>query len=93
MLETLKDLKQKSDRDGVGEFVGWVLRKGDLAAFFFLSWIEDSIVVTLYLRHGVSQFNGLARRDWVIFWASTLVSNLFWILSLASVIEIIRAIF
>lgn len=93
MLETLKDLKLKSEGHGVGGLVGWVLRKGDVPAFFFLSWIEDSIVVTLYLRHGVSQFNGLARRDWFIFWASTIVSNLFWILSLASVIEIIRALF
>jgi hypothetical protein len=90
MLETLKELKNKSEDQGVGGFVAWVLRKGDVPAFFILSWIEDAIVVTLYLRHGVNQFNGLSRRDWIVFSASTVVSNLFWILSLVSVIEIIR---
>jgi hypothetical protein len=93
MLETLKELKHKSQDEGVGGFVGWVLRKGDAPAFFILSWIEDAIVVTLYLRHGFNQFNGLSRRDWMIFWASTVVSNLFWILSVVSVIEIIRFAF
>lgn len=91
MLETLKELKHKSE--DAGGFVGWVLGKGDIPAFFILSWIEDAIVVTLYLRHGVNQFNGLSRRDWAIFWASTIVSNLFWILSVASVIEIFRHLF
>ena len=90
MLETLKELKHKSQDEGVGGFLGWVLRKGDVPAFFILSWIEDAIVVTLYLRHGVNQFNGLSRRDWMIFWSSTVVSNLFWILSVVSVIEMIR---
>jgi hypothetical protein len=69
------------------------LRKGYVPAFFILSWIEDAIVVTLYLRHGVNQFNGLSRRDWMIFWASTVVSNLFWILSVVSVLELIRLVF
>jgi hypothetical protein len=93
MLETLKELKHKSEDQGVGGFVAWVLRRGDVPAFFILSWLEDAIVVTLYLRHGVNQFNGLSRRDWWIFSASTVVSNLFWILSVASVIEIFRYVF
>lgn len=93
MLETLKDLKHKSEDEGVGGFVGWVLRKGDIPAFVILSWIEDAIVVTLYLRHGVNQFNGLSRRDWMIFWTSTILSNLFWILSVVSVIELFRFVF
>ena len=93
MVETLKELKHKSEDQGVGGLVGRVLRKGDVAAFFILSWSEDAIVVTLYLRHGVNQFNGLSRRDWMIFWASTVVSNLFWILSVFSAIEIFRYVF
>ena len=93
MLESLKELKHRTEGQGVGGFVGWVLRKGDVPAFFILSWIEDAIVVTLYMRHGVSQFNGMSRRDWLIFCASTVVSNLFWILSVASVIELIRYLF
>ncbi|CAN1573245.1 hypothetical protein MCELHM10_03435 [Paracoccaceae bacterium] len=93
MLETLKELKHKSQDEGVSGFVSWALRKGDIPAFFLLSWLEDAIVVTLYLRHGVNQFNGLARRDWMIFWAATVVSNLFWIMTVVSVIEIFRLVF
>ena len=93
LLETLKELKHKSDDDGVAGFVAWMLRKGDVPAFFLLCWLEDAIVVTLYLRHGVNEFNGLSRRDWAVFWAATLVSNLFWIISVVSVIELIRGIF
>ena len=93
MLETLKELKQKSEGQGVGGFVGWVLRKGDIPSFFILSWVDDAITVTLYLRHGVNEFNGLSRRDRMIFAASTVVSNLFWILSVVSVIEIIQYLF
>lgn len=93
LLETLKELKHKEQDAGAGGVVAWLLRKGDVPAFFILSWIEDAIVVTLYLRHGVNEFNGLSRRDWMIFWASTVVSNLFWILSLVSIIEIARWLF
>lgn len=92
LLETLKELVAKSEGHGPGGFVAFVLRKGDVPAFFILSWIEDPIVVTLYLRKGANRFNGLARRDWMIFWASTMVSNVFWILSLISVLELIRMV-
>lgn len=93
LLETIKELKDKPELSASRPVVAWIIRKGDIAAFFMLSWIEDPIVVTLYLRREAHKYNGLARRDWMIFWTSTLVSNLFWIFSLASVIEIIRAIF
>lgn len=93
LLETLKELRHKERDSGAGGTVAWLLRRGDVPAFFILSWIEDAIVVTLYLRHGINEFNGLSRRDWMIFWASTVVSNLFWILSLASIIEVIRWLF
>jgi hypothetical protein len=93
LLETLKGL-QASEEDGrLHRLVVALLRRGNLVAFFLLSWVEDPIVVTLYLRKGTHLFNGLSRRDWLIFIASTLVSNLFWIVSVASVLEILSALF
>jgi hypothetical protein len=89
-LETLKGLRECSEASDKGRLVTRILRSGDIPAFFLLSWLEDAIVVTLYLRHGANLFNGLSRRDWIIFWASTVVSNLIWILSLASIIEALR---
>lgn len=92
MLETVKLARDDADFLSKRPFVAWIARKGDIPAFIILSWIEDPIVVTLYLRQGAHQFNGLSRRDWLIFWASTLVSNLFWILSLVSIFEIVEAV-
>lgn len=90
LLETLKELKDRARGSGPRGVVSRVLQWGDVPAFFLLSWLEDAIVVTLYLRRGAHLFNGLSRRDWLIFAAATLVSNLFWILSLASIIELLR---
>lgn len=90
LLETIKEFKDRPDGVAARPLVRWIVKKGDLAAFFILSWIEDPIVVTLYLRRSAHQYNGLARRDWMIFWASTVVSNLVWIVSLVSLIELIE---
>ena len=91
MLETIKELRHNSTGDG--GVISWVLHKGDLPAFFILSSVEDPLVTTLYLRHGAHLFNGLSSRDRMIFCASTVVSNLVWILSVVSVIEIFRFVF
>ena len=90
LLETIKELKSRGGDLKTIPVLRRIIVKGDVAAFFILSWIEDPIVVTLYLRKGAHVFNGLSRRDWIIFGASTILSNLFWIASLVSIIELIR---
>lgn len=86
----------KSFREGKSEgkwkrfvFVSKILRKGDVPAFFILC-LDDPITATLYLRHGVYQYNGMSRRDWKVFVAASIVANLYWIIGLAAVIEIVR---
>lgn len=69
------------------------ISNNDTAAFFLLSWVDDPITVTLYMRKGSYQYNGLSFRDWNIFLASTIVSNLFWIVSLGSIMEILKVFF
>ena len=90
LLETLKQLRVSDSTHRGKRLLAAALSKGDVAAFFVLSWFEDPTVVTLYLRKGSGKFGGLSRRDWAIFWASTLVSNLMWAGSLISLIEIVR---
>ena len=90
LLETLKQLRTTDSPHWGKRLLAKALSKGDFAAFFILSWFEDAIVVTLYLRKGAGKFDGLSRRDWAIFWASTLVSNLMWAGSLISLIEVYR---
>ena len=90
LLETLKHMRTSTSTHRGKRLMAAALSKGDGVAFFVLSWFEDPIVVTLYLRRGSGKFDGLARRDWAIFWASTLVSNLMWVGSLISLIEVYR---
>lgn len=87
LIETAKQWRDAPDAKA-RPLVRWIVTKGDFAAFFILSWIEDPITVTLYLRRGAHLYDGLHRRDWMIFAASTFVSNLAWIIGLASVIEL-----
>lgn len=90
LLETLKQFRAAENDHWGKRLMARVLRKGDIVAFFVLSWFEDPIVVTLYLRKDSNKFDGLSRRDWTIFWTSTLVSNLLWIGSLVSIVEVFR---
>jgi hypothetical protein len=90
LLETLKQLRTADSTHWGKRLIATALSKGDAVAFFVLSWFEDPIVVTLYLRKGSGKFDGLSRRDWAIFGASTLVSNLMWTGSLVSLIELFR---
>lgn len=92
LLEALKSLQCAKGSSRLQQLVAWVLRRGDVPAFFVLSWIEDAVVVTLYLRKGSHLYNGLSRRDWTIFVASTVTANLFWIVSVSSIIEIVRLV-
>lgn len=93
LLETLKGLQSVEGEGRLHRLFAALLRRGNLVAFFVLSWLEDPIVVTLYLRKGTHLYNGLSCRDWGIFMASTLVSNFFWILSVASLLKLISALF
>ena len=77
MLETIKGVKERSEESG-SPLVRWIAKQGDVAAFVVLSWVEDPVIVTLFLRRGSHSFNGLQGRDWVIFWSSTVLSNLMW---------------
>ena len=75
-IETIKNLKGYAGTTKLGRFVAWILKKGDSAAFLFLSIKHNPFVTTAYLRQG--KFSGMNKRDWVIFILSSLVSNAYW---------------
>lgn len=64
----------------------WAIKKNDFCAFIALSIYEDAFKTTAFLRKG--RFNGLKVRDWRIFIASILLSNLYWIVRWTAIIEI-----
>jgi hypothetical protein len=92
LIESLKDLKTCQGGGFWSRRLSAVLRAGDVPAFVLLSWLEDALVVTLYLRKGSYLFNGLSRRDWMVFVGATVLSNLLWILSLISLIELMQIV-
>lgn len=91
MIEALKQVRADKSAGRWRGFVGGLLRRGDVPAFFLLC-LDDPITVTLYLRHGSYQYNGLSPRDWLIFVAATVVANFYWIVGWAAVIELARHI-
>jgi len=92
LLEKVKHLQHQD----VGQ--GWLVRALRLvsrnkALTFFVLCLDDPVTVTLYFREGSYRFNGLNSRDWRIFLAATVVSNMYWIAGWAGVIELGRWVF
>lgn len=54
----------------------WTSRHGNFAIFLALCMLQDPFITTAYFRQG--RFDGLAARDWGIFLASVIVSNVYW---------------
>jgi hypothetical protein len=89
LLEKIKQMQQRDDSDGWWMRVLHTVRKNKVLTFLVLC-IDDPVTVTLYFREGSYQFNGLRARDWRIFLAATVVSNLYWVLGWVGVIEFFR---
>lgn len=66
----------------------WATKKNDMLAFIALNIFQDPFVATVFLRHG--RFGGLTKRDWMIFFASAIFSNGYWIARNVVVVELLR---
>lgn len=77
-LEAVKGLRDGQAKGRLGKLTAWMLKKSDPVILVFLSVKTDPLITTLYLRQGVNQFNGFAKRDWWNFLASLIISNLYW---------------
>jgi len=77
-LEALKTLREYEGGRVWGKVFSWILKRGDGAAFLFLSIVSNPFVATVYLRRGAYAFDGMRRREWSIFVMSFLLSNASW---------------
>lgn len=75
-IEFIKGLHSYTGNSLWKRWMGWLLRRGDLPAFFVLSVKYDPFITTAYLRRVA--FEGMARRDWWIFLGSWIVGNASW---------------
>ncbi len=90
-LETLKDLEHKNNF--FGRLLNFVHNKSTFVTVIVLSLTSNAFVVTAYMRKGASLYNGLARRDWIIFISSSLLINLYWVFIIGGGIEIIKYVY
>jgi hypothetical protein len=64
----------------------WAIKKNDVTAFIALSIYEDAFKTTAFLRKG--RFDGFGIKDTLIFSASIVLSNGYWIVRNSVIIEI-----
>lgn len=70
-------------------FILWAVNKGGLIAFFALSIFTDPFITTVYMRKDYGKYDGLSRRNWMIFFASTVVSNAYWSIRIFALLKIL----
>lgn len=88
-LEALKALKDSTSSSLAARVGRKLLRSGDLGAFFLLSLQGDAFMTVIYLRRGDNSYNGMTRRDWMIFFSSIFVSNAYWTLRWVAIVEVV----
>jgi hypothetical protein len=80
-IETVKSLKNYDGAAKLGRMASWFMKQSDPVVMLFLSIKYDAFITTAYMRPGSHQYNGLNKRDWTIFGASLVISNLYWTLA------------
>ena len=87
-LEELKDVENKKGKIGI--VLNYIHNKTTIISVIILSIFINPFVVVTYMRKGSHQYNGLKKRDWIIFFSSTIVCNGYWILVIGSGVKIIK---
>jgi hypothetical protein len=87
-LETIKELNDK--KGFIGKIFRFVHNKGSVLTVLILSFFLNAFIVTTYMRNGAYEYNGLKKRDWIIFMSSSVIGNGYWILMFAGGITLIK---
>lgn len=87
-LETIKELNDK--KGFVGKLFRFVHNKGSFLSVIALSLFLNAFIVTTYMRNGAYKYNGLSKRDVIIFISSSLIGNGYWVLMFAGGIALIK---
>lgn len=92
-IEMIKEMKECEGMNYITRVIKWILRKGDNVAFVGLSILTDPFITLIYFRKGANRYNGMGRWEWKIFFASILISNLWWVMVVFGGIQTVRIIF
>lgn len=89
-LEFIKNLRHYDGTSRWRRGLAWLVSRGDGVAFVILSVKYDPFITTAYLRHDA--YNGMNKRDWMIFLGSWIVANGLWIAICTGGIEMVRIV-
>ncbi|MGE0388041.1 MAG: hypothetical protein AB7Q97_25225 [Gammaproteobacteria bacterium] len=73
----LAQMKRKPEPTRVERLLVWAADRNRVLIFVLLCVFQDPFITTAWFKEG--RFDALTRRDWHIFVAAVLVSNLYWI--------------
>lgn len=90
-LESIKKLEDK--KDVIGKLFRFVRGKGVVLTIIILSLTSNAFIVTAYVRKGINLYNGLSRRDWIVFFTSSILTNIYWIFVIGGGIELFKYIY
>lgn len=77
-IEMLKEARAYKGASKIRRWVANIINRSELLTIILLSIQFDAFVTTAYMRRGVGKFNGMGKRDWMIFLTSWVISNLYW---------------
>lgn len=80
-IEMLKEAREYHGSSRLRQWIAHIMKNHDWIAVIFLSIHFDPFITTAYMRKGINKFNGMGKRDWVIFVSSSLVSNAYWVVA------------
>jgi hypothetical protein len=83
-LEYLKSIREYQGKSRPKRALRWILRTPTPIQVVILSLRLHPPVVALLLRKGAYQYGRMSSRDWTIFWASSVVGNMYWLALIAA---------
>lgn len=87
-IETIKDLGKTNN--WFGKLFKWLNDRGFFLIVIFLSLKFNPFIVTAYLRKGSHQYNGMSKRDWIIFCGSSVLGGIYWIIVIATGVSLVQ---
>ncbi len=77
-IETIKEVRDAEEKGRLRKFLRLVLSSADWIVLLVLSILYDAFICTVYMRRGAHQYDGMQRRDWIIFTISIVISTVWW---------------
>ena len=87
-LEALKETENKQRR--LGTVIQWLHDKGAIVTIVVLSILTTPFIATAFMRKGANRYDGMQTRDAIVFIASSLISNLYWIVIVGSGVSLAK---